>query len=614
MTEQIRIWWIDSTSSGVFEYIIYRDNIEIGRIIFGNIPEFFDNDINFNTNYKYVVQAVNSAGISTGEVLNVNLVNITTVTQELVINTTSTSPTWSPVSVINSGHALHWTVSGGVVIPEVIDDVPVFDMSSNTGTAVVTITSITQFKGLTELFLDNLEIASLDILKATELVKLSCKGDNLLSSLNISTLVDLEQLTFRTQQLTAIDTSNNIKLTSIWGYTNLLTDVDLATNVNLLLIYFYSNSLGSAVLDKIVNDLASHGLPNGDLRIVDNAGPLTYDSYDGYYALVDNGWDVDVPIAAPNSPTNLLVSFNSTVAIPTGIALSVVGTDIRTTWVDSTTVGVIGAKVFRDDVEIADVGIGVEVWDDDTALENVLYKYTVQGYTASTISNGEVSGVNTDTITIVPAPSISNYVFDGSGYMVDKATIPVMLDDIVIQSWVIRVKRTVNDHQHGILGNLNGNNVKIEVDAGDNKCDCQLSDDGTSSFTNGGVIIDGSWRILSLVYNGNTLRLYEDKIILKDNIDPDFIGRDPSRRMMLGACNLAGVPGWLIGEVSDAQFYGRDLTQPEVEALVDNLANIPAGLVANFAGQKGGTGGVAGDWTSEVGGYVLENSGSVTYN
>lgn len=74
-------------------------------------------------------------------------------------------------------------------------------------------------------------------------------------------------------------------------------------------------------------------------------------------------------------------------------------TTVRVTWKDSVSAGVIGHKVYRDDVEIADVGMGVEVWYDDTAEKGATYKYEVQAYSASDETTTETIGVNVKSIT-----------------------------------------------------------------------------------------------------------------------------------------------------------------------------------------------------------------------
>ena len=77
---------------------------------------------------------------------------------------------------------------------------------------------------------------------------------------------------------------------------------------------------------------------------------------------------------------------------------------VRITWIDSVTPGVTGHKVYRDDIEIADVGLAVQTFDDTTALGETTYKYEVQAYTATGESTDEILGVNTDNITTSVTP------------------------------------------------------------------------------------------------------------------------------------------------------------------------------------------------------------------
>jgi len=72
---------------------------------------------------------------------------------------------------------------------------------------------------------------------------------------------------------------------------------------------------------------------------------------------------------------------------------------VRITWIDSVTAGVTGHKIYRDDVEVGDVGLLVQTYDDTTALAETTYKYEVQAYTDTGESVDETLGVNMDNIT-----------------------------------------------------------------------------------------------------------------------------------------------------------------------------------------------------------------------
>lgn len=294
---------------------------------------------------------------------------------------------------------------------------------------------------------------------------------------------------------------------------------------------------------------------------------------------------------------------------------------VRITWIDSATLGVLGTKIYRNDIEIGDVGNGIQTFDDINAVEGTTYKYEVQAYTSTLESTDENIGVNVDTIDVSGgAITPTNYVFDGAtnSYMKDKGN--TMLDGIVNQTWVMRVKRTVNTHQHGFLGcDNNATALKLEVDAGDDRMDALLQDSGASSFTNGIISTDLGWHIYSLYYDGTDLGCYQDGVFVKSSPEPGFTGRTAGRILAVGAAVIGGgTPGWLIGEISDVQFYNRSLSDAEQQALGVNLDSKPTdhatSLVADFSGQKTESGGLASDWTSEVNGHVLENKGTVTYN
>ena len=115
----------------------------------------------------------------------------------IVLTTTSASSTWSPTSVVNSGSTLRWSVSGGgVTIPEIIANDPELDLSSNTGTVTITITSDQGFVGLTQLdFLHNFPEGAL------------------IETIDVSAAEDLEVLNLRYNQLAEIDLDARMKRT-----------------------------------------------------------------------------------------------------------------------------------------------------------------------------------------------------------------------------------------------------------------------------------------------------------------------------------------------------------------------------------------------------------------
>ena len=88
------------------------------------------------------------------------------------IETTSTSGAWTPTTITNSGVTLKWEVTGGVTIAEQTINSPTFDLSSNTGTAIITITSDDGFIGLTEIDVRGKDITTMDLTNAVELTRL----------------------------------------------------------------------------------------------------------------------------------------------------------------------------------------------------------------------------------------------------------------------------------------------------------------------------------------------------------------------------------------------------------------------------------------------------------
>lgn len=113
--------------------------------------------------------------------------------EEIVITTTSTSATWSPASVVKSGSTLAWTLSGDITPTAYNVNDPTIDLSANTGTVTIKVTSDDDLAGLTTLRLASLDITSLDVSKATDLTDFWCTGNGALTS--ITGLSDLTSLT-----------------------------------------------------------------------------------------------------------------------------------------------------------------------------------------------------------------------------------------------------------------------------------------------------------------------------------------------------------------------------------------------------------------------------------
>ena len=235
---------------------------------------------------------------------------------QITLTTTSTSAAWSPETVINSGLPLRWSVSGGVTIPEVVTNDPTFDLSGNTGTATITITSDDGFAGLT--LLDMLSdyptgglITNIDLSNATALTTLDMRY-NQLTTLDLSQNTALTSLIIRGNDQfpdQALNTSANTQLTIFRADDTGINSVDLSNNPLLTDVRLYGSRLTSAVLDQMLIDLDNHGLSNGNLQIRDQqtGQSITFNSLIAYNNLIAKGWTIDVPApAAPDYSANYL--------------------------------------------------------------------------------------------------------------------------------------------------------------------------------------------------------------------------------------------------------------------------------------------------------------------
>ena len=228
--------------------------------------------------------------------------------------------------VINSGATLKWSVSGGgVSIPEITIDDPTLDLSGNTGTTTITITSDEGFSGLNTLDLWVAPIGGLitdiDLSNALALTSLNVRY-NALVGLDVAQNTALTSLIIRGRDQIpdqALVTTTNTQLTELWSDDTGINSVDLSTNTLLTDVRLYESRLTSTVLDQIVIDLDNHGLSNGNLEIRDQTtgDGLTFVSLVAYNNLIAKGWTIDVPAppAAPGPEINLV---GNGVSIPSG--------------------------------------------------------------------------------------------------------------------------------------------------------------------------------------------------------------------------------------------------------------------------------------------------------
>ena len=108
----------------------------------------------------------------------------------ITLTTTSTGSAWTPTSVTNTGETLVWNYSGS----DYISNAPLIDLSSNGGEATITISSTTQFTGLSSILMDALEITSVDEGTTTfaDLTEYSIKLNPGLTSVNTTNMPIIE--------------------------------------------------------------------------------------------------------------------------------------------------------------------------------------------------------------------------------------------------------------------------------------------------------------------------------------------------------------------------------------------------------------------------------------
>lgn len=237
----------------------------------------------------------------------------------ITIQTTSTSVSWSPSSIISSQYVLGWEVSGGITIPYTEINDPTFDLSSNSGVAVITVTGYNNFYGVSTFNLSNfpnvLTITSIDLSSAKELGSLQLVNDPI-SSIDLSNNLYLNFLTlYGLSNITSIDLTNNILLTSLIIEYMEITTLDLSFNSDLIIYTIRNNSsltsiilsplnattlninnnnLSATVIDNIINQLDTNGVSNGFLNYSNQQGGQvpTSASYTAYNNLITKGWTI----------------------------------------------------------------------------------------------------------------------------------------------------------------------------------------------------------------------------------------------------------------------------------------------------------------------------------
>ena len=247
-------WTAATDNVGVTNYNIFQDNVLIATV--GNVLTYNVTGLTLNTNYDFHITALDNEG---NESVNSNNQNVTTLVavSTITLTTTSTDAVWSPRS-INTGTSLHWEASGGGIITQTHDgtDLPVFDLTLNTGTVTVIAESTNGFS-------------------------------------------DFTRFEAYTNNLTSVDVSQSPQLPQLYIQNNQISSIDISSNTGLINFKIDQNNLPSSELDAIVNQLDANGLSDGTLQIANNAGDLTTAAQPAYDNLIGKGWTIDVAAPAP---------------------------------------------------------------------------------------------------------------------------------------------------------------------------------------------------------------------------------------------------------------------------------------------------------------------------
>ncbi|WP_298515807.1 matrixin family metalloprotease [uncultured Kordia sp.] len=138
------------------------------------------------------------------------------------------------------------------------------------GESINDLTGIEDFVALETLDADNNSLTTIDVTNLTNLRQLSLQY-NSLTSLDVTNNSNLEALSFRNNSVTAIDLSNNVNLLSLGFQYNSITDIDLSNNILLYHIACRDNGLTSLDLTnnpEMINIYAQ----NNSIPVVDLSG------------------------------------------------------------------------------------------------------------------------------------------------------------------------------------------------------------------------------------------------------------------------------------------------------------------------------------------------------
>ncbi|MDA9070284.1 T9SS type A sorting domain-containing protein [Arenitalea sp.] len=144
------------------------------------------------------------------------------------------------------------------------DVVTIGDASSMGDGVLNNLTLISKVEGVTELYVSENNIASLQGIEAfTNLEILHCRA-NQLEVLDISQNLALVELECESNQFSTLDVSNNLALKVLGFGSNNLSSIDVSNNLLLEAIWFVNNNISSLNLD-VNTALRTYGLSNNPL-------------------------------------------------------------------------------------------------------------------------------------------------------------------------------------------------------------------------------------------------------------------------------------------------------------------------------------------------------------
>lgn len=200
------------------------------------------------------------------------------VTTSVVIETTSTSATWSPTNINKTGSTLRWTVSGGTTGIYDAND-PTIDLSGNSGTAIITVTSDDDLAGWTQCRFTSLQITAADVNDWTDCTELWFFGNAGLNEVvGTENLVNCETFDLRNNALSTLNVTGltEIDKIDITGAANTLTGITGLADCTGLTILVISSCANITSLNLTTNTaLTSFTASNASLTTITGLANLT---------------------------------------------------------------------------------------------------------------------------------------------------------------------------------------------------------------------------------------------------------------------------------------------------------------------------------------------------